>query len=257
VRRGIEALNQNDFEGWFAIASTEIKLYPPRGAGRATVAVPSVLGRRPPGLVARPHREQTERGDSRQLKEATMAYRPRPLSLLAAVLACAALGAVLPAAAATAAGARAHQPSVTIVEACNFFPEAPFAIGYSFTGGQPGEVVSVVIYFDDGDFIVGSTGPLDAQGSTSSLPAAAGRGTPLGLVTVEVYANPDELSVFPLDPSLRLLAAAEFANPCEGPARPTSKDQCRNGGWRDFGVFKNQGDCVSFVATEGKNPPGH
>ena len=37
---------------------------------------------------------------------------------------------------------------------------------------------------------------------------------------------------------------------------PTSKDECKNGGWRTFGVFKNQGDCVSFVATGGKNPPG-
>jgi hypothetical protein len=36
---------------------------------------------------------------------------------------------------------------------------------------------------------------------------------------------------------------------------PTSKDQCTNGGWQSFGVFKNQGDCVSFVATGGKNPP--
>jgi hypothetical protein len=39
------------------------------------------------------------------------------------------------------------------------------------------------------------------------------------------------------------------------PSGPTSKDQCKNGGWRTFGVFKNQGDCVSFVATKGKNPP--
>jgi hypothetical protein len=38
---------------------------------------------------------------------------------------------------------------------------------------------------------------------------------------------------------------------------PTSKDQCKNGGWRDFGIFKDQGDCVSFVATGGKNPPGN
>jgi hypothetical protein len=38
-------------------------------------------------------------------------------------------------------------------------------------------------------------------------------------------------------------------------ALPTDKDQCKNGGWRNFGVFKNQGDCVSFVATGGKNPP--
>jgi len=37
---------------------------------------------------------------------------------------------------------------------------------------------------------------------------------------------------------------------------PTSKNQCKNGGWRAYGVFKNQGDCVSFVATAGENPPG-
>jgi hypothetical protein len=36
---------------------------------------------------------------------------------------------------------------------------------------------------------------------------------------------------------------------------PTSKDQCKNGGWLDFPDFKNQGECVSFVATGGKNPP--
>jgi hypothetical protein len=36
---------------------------------------------------------------------------------------------------------------------------------------------------------------------------------------------------------------------------PTTKDQCKKGGWMDFGVFKNQGDCVSFVASGGENPP--
>jgi hypothetical protein len=30
-------------------------------------------------------------------------------------------------------------------------------------------------------------------------------------------------------------------------AVPTSKDQCKHGGWKTFGVFKNQGDCVSYV----------
>jgi hypothetical protein len=31
----------------------------------------------------------------------------------------------------------------------------------------------------------------------------------------------------------------------------------KDGGWRDFvePSFKNQGDCVSYVATGGKNPP--
>jgi hypothetical protein len=37
---------------------------------------------------------------------------------------------------------------------------------------------------------------------------------------------------------------------------PTAEDQCKNGGWRTYGVFTDQGDCVSFVATGGKNPPG-
>lgn len=40
------------------------------------------------------------------------------------------------------------------------------------------------------------------------------------------------------------------------PLTPTSKDQCKNSGWQSFGVFKNQGDCVSFVATGGRNQPG-
>jgi hypothetical protein len=39
------------------------------------------------------------------------------------------------------------------------------------------------------------------------------------------------------------------------PRAPNSKDQCKNGGWRTFGGFENQGDCVSFVATGGKKPP--
>jgi hypothetical protein len=43
----------------------------------------------------------------------------------------------------------------------------------------------------------------------------------------------------------------------DAPPLPTSKDQCKNGGWKSFGVFKNQGDCVSFVATGGKNPPAN
>jgi hypothetical protein len=38
---------------------------------------------------------------------------------------------------------------------------------------------------------------------------------------------------------------------------PTSKEQCKKGGWQSYGVFKNQGDCVSFVATKRKNPPGN
>jgi hypothetical protein len=41
-----------------------------------------------------------------------------------------------------------------------------------------------------------------------------------------------------------------------GSPPPTSQEQCKDGGWRSFGtLFKTQGDCVSFFATGGKNPP--
>lgn len=39
------------------------------------------------------------------------------------------------------------------------------------------------------------------------------------------------------------------------PAPPTTVEQCKKGGWQQYG-FKNQGDCVAFVATNGKNEPG-
>jgi len=38
-------------------------------------------------------------------------------------------------------------------------------------------------------------------------------------------------------------------------AYPTSDTQCKNNGWKAYGVFKNQGDCVSFVATGATNLP--
>jgi len=40
------------------------------------------------------------------------------------------------------------------------------------------------------------------------------------------------------------------------PTLPTDKNDCKRNGWRNYGdLFKNQGDCVSFVATNGKNQP--
>lgn len=39
-------------------------------------------------------------------------------------------------------------------------------------------------------------------------------------------------------------------------APPTSAEQCKNGGFQTYRLFKNQGDCVAFVETEGKNEPG-
>jgi choice-of-anchor C domain-containing protein len=42
-------------------------------------------------------------------------------------------------------------------------------------------------------------------------------------------------------------------------ATPANADACKKGGWQHLSdgqghLFKNQGDCVSFVATQGRNP---
>lgn len=36
---------------------------------------------------------------------------------------------------------------------------------------------------------------------------------------------------------------------------PTTKEQCKNDGWKSYGIYKNQGDCVSHIATKGRNLP--
>lgn len=39
-------------------------------------------------------------------------------------------------------------------------------------------------------------------------------------------------------------------------AFPITTAECKDGGWEAYGVFNNQGDCVSYVASQGKNEPG-
>ena len=82
------------------------------------------------------------------------------------------------------------------------------------------------------------------------------------LTRLEYY--PSILSPDPVDPvvtgwtdfgtefgSYRI--ALTGTRPCPAPTLPTTKDQCKNGRWRNYGDrFKNQGACVSFVATGGK-----
>jgi len=41
---------------------------------------------------------------------------------------------------------------------------------------------------------------------------------------------------------------------CVTPVHPTSKNACKKGGWKTFTSpkFKNQGQCVSYVASHGR-----
>jgi hypothetical protein len=40
----------------------------------------------------------------------------------------------------------------------------------------------------------------------------------------------------------------------DSPSLPTTKEQCKKGGWKTYGTFKSQGDCVSSVPR--KAPTG-
>jgi hypothetical protein len=65
---------------------------------------------------------------------------------------------------------------------------------------------------------------------------------PVGSYTLNLHAR--DRSVYP-----------ESASTPFSVTGPTAAEQCKKGGWQMFGIFKNQGDCVTYVATGGKNPP--
>src|SRR5262249_45606675 len=43
------------------------------------------------------------------------------------------------------------------------------------------------------------------------------------------------------------LVEGSVASVFDAPVLPTSRNQCRHGGWRNFPQFKNRGQCVAFV----------
>jgi hypothetical protein len=111
------------------------------------------------------------------------------------------------------------------------------------------------------------TGP-DAGAGKSGSPTRAVlnlQGTSLGVVTVELVDNGGNgADVFSAAPGVTATDCSPLTGGItetltngraivfDAPALPTSKEQCKDGGWMTFPQFKNQGDCVSFVATQGK-----
>jgi hypothetical protein len=66
------------------------------------------------------------------------------------------------------------------------------------------------------------------------------------------------LSPFGQDEQLNVTATVQVTVTPPPPTVPTTADQCKHRGWRGLTdnngtPFKNQGDCVSFVATDGRN----
>jgi 6-phosphogluconolactonase len=102
-------------------------------------------------------------------------------------------------------------------------PNTPASVG---TGGFPlGVAVSPdgkSVYVTNDEFPGGTV-------SQYSIDPRSGALSPKTPATVATGGGPAGIAVTPL------------------PRVPTSKQQCKNGGWHNFPQFKNQGDCVSFV----------
>jgi hypothetical protein len=87
---------------------------------------------------------------------------------------------------------------------------------------------------------------------TATIHAPGGTFTDRGTMNLSLFARED----LPQENVFQQLLTSQLA--AVEPVAPTSTDDCKHGGWRNYPAlgFKNQGDCVSFVATGGKNEPG-
>jgi hypothetical protein len=114
------------------------------------------------------------------------------------------------------------------------------------------------------DITIGATG---TTGAAVTFPAGSATDIVDGAVPVTCtgYASGD---TFPIGTTTVTCSATDSAgNTGTGsfkvtvtpppPSGPADADACKHDGWKDYPDlhFKNQGDCVSYVATHGKNPP--
>ena len=134
-------------------------------------------------------------------------------------------------------------PELELVEDC---PAGYFGVTATVTGLAPGDQVlgSVAGTNADGSGGFGAGPALfmaDAAGTVG--PTFVGSSAPLSVITVTVVLDLNRNGR--QDPDEPVLSASR-EHPCEGPAAPTAKAQCKLGGFAAFG-FSNQGRCVSFL----------
>jgi hypothetical protein len=155
-------------------------------------------------------------------------------------------------------------PVVTVVASDASAAEAGSATG-TFTITRTGDLTGALTV----NYTVGGTATsgTDYAALSGSVVISAGAATATVVVTPndDLVDEANETVILTLaagtgysvgTPSAATVTITDNDGPAPLPGTmPTSKDQCKKGGWQTFGVFKNQGDCVSWVATGGKNPP--
>ena len=147
-------------------------------------------------------------------------------------------------------------------------PQFPIPFDIDAHSGPSGENPTGTVRFVSESFGVrleGSVTCLRVSGNRAAIGMVTATGAP---VFVDVTDGTPDLIGVDLFPSVAAPCPAPGIQPSvpilsgdlvvtDAQPFPTAKDQCKNGGWRNFAGFKNQGDCVSYVATRGRNqPPG-
>jgi hypothetical protein len=154
----------------------------------------------------------------------------------------------------------ATEDSVTGRASGGFFDE----IQIDVRSGPSGESPRGTAFITFGPTLGGTVTCLAVSGNTATLVVAddvAGAGQRfLGIqvvdnagtgaadtMDVQPFREPSDCS--PILPTIFFtpIASGDFVV-VDAPPLPTSKEQCKRGGWRNFGTrFKNEGQCVAFV----------
>jgi hypothetical protein len=132
------------------------------------------------------------------------------------------------------------------------------------SGEAPSGHVTYDVFFSGGGFFITQSGPvtcLNVNGNTAVI-GFFDQTTFNTETTIQAVDNqPDSVEVIALSRAPTDCSPGTTGGGTGGPLSggdliihdapplPTSKDQCKNGGWRNYPGFKNQGDCISFVAT--------
>ena len=113
--------------------------------------------------------------------------------------------------------------------------------------GAPGAPTTAVLNFQEAAFGVVTVGLVDNGGNGADIIRVL---LPVG-TSARAPTDCSPLVGGVTDPLLNGRAVV-----FDAPLLPTSKAQCKNGGWRNFGtMFKNQGQCVAFVRQQARQQP--
>jgi len=135
------------------------------------------------------------------------------------------------------------------------------ATGSPFTVSSPtAAIVTVTDAFCGGDRFTVSDGATEL-GTTSLVPVEGCPGTNITDPDLALASPAYSHGFFAVGAGAHSIGVVASTSPYGGGAAfirydTLTADMCKKGGWMTFApLFKNQGDCVSFVVTGGRNEP--